>query len=100
MDWSSARGSNRTRLRRTSWTRFHESCRLPNRGNLTIDHEKCVALLPLDGVPYCVTSRKAISYGGRGAVTGFNLESVLVAFQGAVVLIFVSRLFTGRRVRI
>ena len=37
---------------------------------------------------------------GRGAVTGFNLESVLVAFQGAVVLISVSRWFTGRRVRI
>jgi uncharacterized membrane protein YeaQ/YmgE (transglycosylase-associated protein family) len=36
---------------------------------------------------------------GRDMVTGFNLESVLVAFLGAVVLIAVSRLFTGRRVR-
>jgi uncharacterized membrane protein YeaQ/YmgE (transglycosylase-associated protein family) len=32
-------------------------------------------------------------------VTGFNLESVVVAFLGAVVLIAVSRMFSGRRVR-
>jgi uncharacterized membrane protein YeaQ/YmgE (transglycosylase-associated protein family) len=30
-------------------------------------------------------------------VTGFNLESVVVAFVGAVVLIAVSRMFTRRR---
>ncbi len=30
-------------------------------------------------------------------VTGFNLESVVVAFVGAVVLIVVSRMFTRRR---
>jgi uncharacterized membrane protein YeaQ/YmgE (transglycosylase-associated protein family) len=30
-------------------------------------------------------------------VTGFNLESVVVAFLGAVVLIAVSRMFSGRR---
>ena len=30
-------------------------------------------------------------------VTGFNLESVVVAFLGAVVLIAVSRMFGGRR---
>jgi uncharacterized membrane protein YeaQ/YmgE (transglycosylase-associated protein family) len=36
---------------------------------------------------------------GRDMVTGFNLESVLVAFLEAVVLIAVSRLFTGQRVR-
>jgi uncharacterized membrane protein YeaQ/YmgE (transglycosylase-associated protein family) len=36
---------------------------------------------------------------GRDMVTGFNLESVLVAFLGAVVLIAVSRMFAGRRVR-
>jgi len=36
---------------------------------------------------------------GRDMVTGFNLESVLVAFLGAVVLIALSRLFTGRQVR-
>jgi uncharacterized membrane protein YeaQ/YmgE (transglycosylase-associated protein family) len=30
-------------------------------------------------------------------VTGFNLESVVVAFVGAVVLILVSRMFTRRR---
>ena len=30
-------------------------------------------------------------------VTGFNLESVVVAFLGAVVLIAVSRMFTRRR---
>jgi uncharacterized membrane protein YeaQ/YmgE (transglycosylase-associated protein family) len=32
-------------------------------------------------------------------VTGFNLESVAVAFIGAVALIAVSRMFSGRRVR-
>jgi uncharacterized membrane protein YeaQ/YmgE (transglycosylase-associated protein family) len=36
---------------------------------------------------------------GRDAVTGFNLESVLVAFLGAVVLIAVSRMLAGRGVR-
>jgi len=36
---------------------------------------------------------------GRDMVTGFNLESVLVAFLGAVLLIAVSRMFAGRRVR-
>jgi uncharacterized membrane protein YeaQ/YmgE (transglycosylase-associated protein family) len=35
---------------------------------------------------------------GRDMVTGFNLESVVVAFLGAVVLIAVSRMFSGRRV--
>jgi uncharacterized membrane protein YeaQ/YmgE (transglycosylase-associated protein family) len=34
---------------------------------------------------------------GRDMVTGFNLESVVVAFLGAVVLIAVSRMFSGRR---
>jgi len=33
---------------------------------------------------------------GRDMVTGFNLESVLVAVMGAVVLIAVSRMFAGR----
>lgn len=32
-------------------------------------------------------------------VTGFNLESVIVAFLGAVAVIAVSRLVSGRRVR-
>jgi uncharacterized membrane protein YeaQ/YmgE (transglycosylase-associated protein family) len=32
-------------------------------------------------------------------VTGINLESIVVAFLGAVALIAVSRLFTGRRLR-
>jgi uncharacterized membrane protein YeaQ/YmgE (transglycosylase-associated protein family) len=32
-------------------------------------------------------------------VTGINLESVVVAFLGAVALIAVSRLFSGRRLR-
>jgi uncharacterized membrane protein YeaQ/YmgE (transglycosylase-associated protein family) len=32
-------------------------------------------------------------------VTGFNLESLVVAFLGAVVLIAGERLLTGRRVR-
>ncbi len=36
---------------------------------------------------------------GRDMVTGFNLESVLVAFLGAVVLIAVSRMFARRGVR-
>jgi uncharacterized membrane protein YeaQ/YmgE (transglycosylase-associated protein family) len=35
---------------------------------------------------------------GRDMVTGFNLESIIVAFIGAVVLIAVSRAFTRRRV--
>jgi uncharacterized membrane protein YeaQ/YmgE (transglycosylase-associated protein family) len=30
-------------------------------------------------------------------VTGINFESILVAFVGAVVLIFILRLFSGRR---
>jgi uncharacterized membrane protein YeaQ/YmgE (transglycosylase-associated protein family) len=30
-------------------------------------------------------------------VTGFNLESVVVAFLGAVALIAISRMFSGRR---
>ena len=32
-------------------------------------------------------------------VTGFDVDSVVVAFLGAVVLIAISRLFTGNRVR-
>ncbi len=36
---------------------------------------------------------------GRDMVTGFDLESVLVAFLGAVLLIAVSRMVSGRRVR-
>jgi uncharacterized membrane protein YeaQ/YmgE (transglycosylase-associated protein family) len=32
------------------------------------------------------------------AVTGINLESILVAFAGAVVLILILRLISGRRV--
>ena len=36
---------------------------------------------------------------GRDMVTGFDLESVLVAFLGAVLLIAVSRMISGRRVR-
>jgi uncharacterized membrane protein YeaQ/YmgE (transglycosylase-associated protein family) len=34
---------------------------------------------------------------GRDMVTGFNLESVVVAFLGAVALIAISRLISGRR---
>jgi len=33
-------------------------------------------------------------------VTGINLESIIVAFLGAVVLLFVLRLFSGARRRI
>jgi uncharacterized membrane protein YeaQ/YmgE (transglycosylase-associated protein family) len=36
---------------------------------------------------------------GQDLVTGFNLESVVVAFLGAVALIAVSRMFSGRGVR-
>ena len=36
---------------------------------------------------------------GRDLVTGFNLESVIVAFVGAVALIGVSRMFSARRAR-
>jgi uncharacterized membrane protein YeaQ/YmgE (transglycosylase-associated protein family) len=35
---------------------------------------------------------------GRDMVNGFNLESLIVAVIGAVVLVAVSRLFTGGRV--
>lgn len=34
---------------------------------------------------------------GRDMVNGFNLESIIVAFVGACVLIAISRAFTGRR---
>ena len=34
-----------------------------------------------------------------GGMTGINLESVLVAFGGAVILLFVYRLLTGGRTR-
>jgi uncharacterized membrane protein YeaQ/YmgE (transglycosylase-associated protein family) len=34
---------------------------------------------------------------GRDMMTGFNLESLIVAVLGAIVLIGISRLFTGRR---
>jgi uncharacterized membrane protein YeaQ/YmgE (transglycosylase-associated protein family) len=35
---------------------------------------------------------------GRDLMTGFNVESLIVAVLGAIVLIGISRLFTGRRV--
>ena len=35
---------------------------------------------------------------GRDMMTGFNIESMIVAVIGAIVLIAISRLFTGRRV--
>jgi uncharacterized membrane protein YeaQ/YmgE (transglycosylase-associated protein family) len=34
---------------------------------------------------------------GRDMVTGFNIETLVVAIVGAIVLIAISRLFTGRR---
>jgi uncharacterized membrane protein YeaQ/YmgE (transglycosylase-associated protein family) len=34
---------------------------------------------------------------GRDIVNGFNIESLIVAVLGAIVLIAISRLFTGRR---
>ncbi len=34
---------------------------------------------------------------GRDMMTGFNIESLIVAVLGAVVLIGISRLFSGRR---
>jgi uncharacterized membrane protein YeaQ/YmgE (transglycosylase-associated protein family) len=34
---------------------------------------------------------------GRDMVTGFNIETLVVAVIGAIVLIAISRLFTGRR---
>jgi uncharacterized membrane protein YeaQ/YmgE (transglycosylase-associated protein family) len=37
---------------------------------------------------------------GRDMVTGFNIESIVVAFIGAVVLIGISRAFTGSRARV
>lgn len=35
---------------------------------------------------------------GRDMINGFNVETLLVAVLGAIVLIAISRLFTGRRV--
>jgi uncharacterized membrane protein YeaQ/YmgE (transglycosylase-associated protein family) len=35
---------------------------------------------------------------GRDMVNGFNIESLIVSVIGAIVLIAISRLFTGRRV--
>ena len=35
---------------------------------------------------------------GRDMVNGFNVESLIVAVIGAVILVAISRLFTGRRV--
>jgi uncharacterized membrane protein YeaQ/YmgE (transglycosylase-associated protein family) len=35
---------------------------------------------------------------GRDMVNGFNIETLLVAVLGAIVLIAISRLFTNRRV--
>jgi uncharacterized membrane protein YeaQ/YmgE (transglycosylase-associated protein family) len=35
---------------------------------------------------------------GRDVVNGFNIETLVVAVIGAIVLIAISRLFTGRRV--
>jgi uncharacterized membrane protein YeaQ/YmgE (transglycosylase-associated protein family) len=35
---------------------------------------------------------------GRDLMTGFNIESLIVAVIGAIVLIAISRLFSGRRV--
>jgi uncharacterized membrane protein YeaQ/YmgE (transglycosylase-associated protein family) len=35
---------------------------------------------------------------GRDMVNGFNIETLLVAVLGAVILIAISRLFSGRRV--
>jgi uncharacterized membrane protein YeaQ/YmgE (transglycosylase-associated protein family) len=34
---------------------------------------------------------------GLGDVTGFNIPSIIIAFIGACILIFVLRLFSGRR---
>lgn len=34
---------------------------------------------------------------GVGDVTGFNIPSIIIAFLGACILIFVLRLFSGRR---
>ena len=35
---------------------------------------------------------------GRDMVNGFNVESLIVAVIGAVILVAISRLFSGRRV--
>jgi uncharacterized membrane protein YeaQ/YmgE (transglycosylase-associated protein family) len=35
---------------------------------------------------------------GRDMVNGFNIETLIVAVVGAIILIAISRLFTGRRV--
>jgi uncharacterized membrane protein YeaQ/YmgE (transglycosylase-associated protein family) len=37
---------------------------------------------------------------GRDVVTGFNLESIIVAVLGAIILIAISRALTGRRASI
>jgi len=40
-----------------------------------------------------------MEYFGAQGVTGFNLPSLLVAIVGAIVLLFIVGLFTGRRRR-
>jgi uncharacterized membrane protein YeaQ/YmgE (transglycosylase-associated protein family) len=37
---------------------------------------------------------------GRDMVSGFNIETLIVAVIGAIVLIAISRLFTGSRARV
>lgn len=37
---------------------------------------------------------------GRDMVSGFNIETLIVAVIGAIVLIAISRLFTGRRAEV
>lgn len=37
---------------------------------------------------------------GRDMINGFNIETLIVAVVGAIVLIAISRLFTGRRAQV
>ena len=39
----------------------------------------------------------AANFLGLGGVTGINVESIITAFVGAVIIIFAARLVSGRR---
>jgi uncharacterized membrane protein YeaQ/YmgE (transglycosylase-associated protein family) len=39
----------------------------------------------------------AANFFGLGGVTGINVESIITAFVGAVIIIFAARLVSGRR---
>jgi len=49
------------------------------------------------GVVGAIAGAWLFNYVGRPGVTGLNIGSIFVAFVGAVVVLWVTRLLTGRR---